>query len=49
MPAWPGRMSHYGHMEKDQKGGTAGKRNIMNKSKVMGIQDVWSGNTSNSI
>lgn len=38
----------FGHMEEDQKKDTAGKRNIMNKSKV-GMQDVCSGNTSNSI
>lgn len=36
-------------MEEDQKKDTAGKRNIMNKNKVTGMQDVHSGNTSNSI
>lgn len=36
-------------MKGDQKKDTTGKRNIMNKSKVTGMQDVHSGNTSNSI
>lgn len=30
-------MSNYGQKEGDQRRGTAGKRNITNKSKVMGM------------